>query len=36
MMNTNLAEWEAEKEGKNTANKLQQYQPSYYSITNTS
>lgn len=30
MMNSNIAEWEAEKEGKNTANKLQQYQPSYY------
>lgn len=30
MMNSNVPEWEAEKGGKNTANKLQQYQPSYY------
>lgn len=30
MMNSNAPEWEAEKGGKNTANKLQQYQPSYY------
>jgi len=29
-VSSNIPEWEAKKEGKNTANKLQQYQPSYY------